>query len=362
MGYPRIDVMHAYFVRHGEMVGDDAATRRDAATAGLGALLVGGVFTDGWAHFNRPGLETFFTPWHAVLYSSLGVMVAWLAVVAWRASGGNPKRIVTTLPRGYGLAVVGAIVFGAGGMGDLVWHQLFGIEIAIDALLSPTHLMLGAGGLLILSTAMRAQGLLGDSREGEWTVPARLSLTLTLALVVFFLLYVSAFAQPGPLEAFTPTPESEPGHEAAELPVIAALAAYLLTTMIITLPLLVTMRGTGRAPRGAAILIVAAVAVLPVLVMDLPPAPLAGAVGALVGALVWELTAPAAQARMPHRTAAWAAPAALIFLIWSGHLAGLALADAVRWPVPLWSGTVVLATLLAAIAGFTAQSRREVAQ
>lgn len=347
-------------VSEGATMSDGPATSRDAVTAGLGVFLVGGVFTDGWAHFNRPGLETFFTPWHAVLYSSLGVMAAWLAVVAWRASGGNPKRIRTTLPPGYGLAVVGAIVFGAGGMGDLVWHQLFGIEIAIDALLSPTHLMLGAGGLLILSTAMRAQGLLGNSRKGEWTVPARLSLALTLALVVFFLLYVSAFAQPGPLEGFTPTPENDPGHEAAELPVIASLAAYLLTTMVITLPLLVMMRGSGRAPRGGATLVVAAVAALPVIVMELPSAPLAGAVGAIVGAIVWEFAAPASQARMPEHTAAWAAPAGLIFLVWVGHLAGLAFADAVRWPVSMWSGMVVLATLLAAIAGFTARSREEV--
>src|SRR5215467_14227459 len=30
---------------------------------------IGGLFLDGWAHTNVPQLETFFTPWHAVLYS-----------------------------------------------------------------------------------------------------------------------------------------------------------------------------------------------------------------------------------------------------------------------------------------------------
>src|SRR5579884_3103489 len=30
---------------------------------------LGGLFIDGWAHSNIPQLETFFTPWHAVLYS-----------------------------------------------------------------------------------------------------------------------------------------------------------------------------------------------------------------------------------------------------------------------------------------------------
>src|SRR5690242_6552302 len=30
---------------------------------------LGGLFIDGWAHSNIPQLETFFTPWHAALYS-----------------------------------------------------------------------------------------------------------------------------------------------------------------------------------------------------------------------------------------------------------------------------------------------------
>src|ERR1700757_2533113 len=38
---------------------------------------IGGLFLDGWAHSHVPQLETFFTPWHAVLYSGyLAVAVA----------------------------------------------------------------------------------------------------------------------------------------------------------------------------------------------------------------------------------------------------------------------------------------------
>lgn len=72
---------------------DLRGVRRDLVTAGIGWVLVGGVFTDGWAHFNRPGLETFFTPWHAVLYSSLGVMTIWLTWVAWRAADGMTRHL-----------------------------------------------------------------------------------------------------------------------------------------------------------------------------------------------------------------------------------------------------------------------------
>ena len=335
--------------------------RRDAVTASLGVPLVAGVFTDGWAHFNRPGLETFFTPWHAVLYSSLGVMsawlawVAWVAWVAWRGTVGD-VRALDSLPRGYGLAVVGAVVFAAGGLGDMLWHVVFGIEIAVDALVSPTHLMLGAGGLMILSTPMRAQGLLSSSADGRWTVPARVSLVLALSLTVFFLLYVSAFAQPGPVERFVPTPENAPGHHEAELPVVASLAAYLMTTVVFTIPVLFVQRDGTRVPRGVVSLVVAAVALLPVVVMGLPPGALGGALGAVVAAVIWEVGYALASPRLSTTILAWAAPATLALAVWAGHLAGLAGVDALRWPVSLWTGVVVLAALIAGVLGFAAST------
>src|ERR1700719_3058532 len=41
---------------------------------------IGGLFLDGWAHANLPQLETFFTPWHAVLYSGYLAMTATLVI------------------------------------------------------------------------------------------------------------------------------------------------------------------------------------------------------------------------------------------------------------------------------------------
>jgi hypothetical protein len=322
-------------------------------------LLIGGVFTDGWAHFNRPGLETFFTPWHAILYSGLSVMTLWLAVVAWRASNGDIRTARESLPRGYGLAFVGAALFALGGVTDLLWHQIFGIEIAVDALLSPTHLLLGAGGILILSTGMRSQGLLRSSGAGRWNAPAKVSLALTLAVVVFFLLYVSPFIEPQVLESFTPTAENTPGHQAAELPVMAALASYLVTTLVMTLPLILMTRGRPNIPTGGPVLLVATVAFLPVVVGDLPGVPLAGALGAVLGSVVFEIAHRVLLVGGSYGTTVWAAPGLLAFLVWSGQLAGLALADALRWPVSLWSGVVVLSALLAAVTGFvTAHSEQ----
>ena len=50
-------------------------------------------------------------------------------------------------PAGYGLGMVGVVGFAAGGGGDMVWHMIFGVEVDLEALLSPSHLLLFASSL-----------------------------------------------------------------------------------------------------------------------------------------------------------------------------------------------------------------------
>ena len=50
-----------------------------------------GISLDGWAHNHIPALETFFTPWHGVLYSGyLAVAAFLLAVFACNQRRGTP--------------------------------------------------------------------------------------------------------------------------------------------------------------------------------------------------------------------------------------------------------------------------------
>ena len=60
------------------------------------------------------------------------------------------------MPVGYGLSGLGALIFAAGGMTDLIWHTIFGIEAGVEALLSPTYLVLALGLGLIASGPVRA--------------------------------------------------------------------------------------------------------------------------------------------------------------------------------------------------------------
>src|SRR3546814_9426302 len=116
--------------------------------------MVVGLFLDGRAHDNAKPVACF-TPWYGVRYSGFAASAAAAGPVAVRARVGvRPWR--ADLPVGHGLTLVALGVFAAGAVGDLVWHETLGIEVGVEALLSPTHLLLLAGGLAALSAPVRA--------------------------------------------------------------------------------------------------------------------------------------------------------------------------------------------------------------
>ncbi|HEY6409484.1 MAG TPA: hypothetical protein VIY29_18650 [Ktedonobacteraceae bacterium] len=181
---------------------------------------LGGLFIDGWAHSNIPQLETFFTPWHAVLYSGyLAVAFTLLVQIllnlrqsALSAGGSTPSlvmlvreslhrnRWLRAIPIGYELSVLGVAIFGVSGIGDLTWHLFLGIERSTEALLSPTHLGLALGGGLAVSGPLRAAWRRsGGTASWRQLGPAILSLTFTFSLLTFFTEYASPLITPWPI-------------------------------------------------------------------------------------------------------------------------------------------------------------------
>jgi hypothetical protein len=322
----------------------------------FGGWLILGLFVDGWAHVNLPGLETFFTPWHGLLYSGLLAGALWLAALARRGHRhGYPWR--RALPVGYPPAAVGVLAFGAGGIGDMLWHVAFGVETGLDALLSPTHLVLLTGGALVLTSALRAGWArpldpAGPSLRGE--LPAVLSLVLVTALAAFFLLYVSVFTGPAAAQELTPIPEGAPGHEAAELPAVAGLSAYLVTTALLVAPVLLAERA-GRRPRGLIVLLVAVVAWLSVSVGGFTPYGTAAATAVTLAAAVAELlVARLDGVGMPETLRAPALAVTTTALVWTAQMLAVAATEGIDWPVELWSGVVLLSALAAASLGLVA--------
>src|SRR5579872_2697386 len=157
----------------------------------LAVALIAGLNIDIWAHSHGRVDQSFFTPWHAILYGAMTLNGIVLGIVGARnVLKGFPWQ--RSLPVDYGLSFLGVVVFGLGGLLDLVWHTLFGIEEDIQALLSPTHLVLATSAALILTGPLRsAASRLRRSDPPRWLShgPLILSVLATLTLVCFFTQY-----------------------------------------------------------------------------------------------------------------------------------------------------------------------------
>lgn len=157
--------------------------------------LVAGAHIDGWAHNNLPeSLETFFTPWHGVLYSGFAATALVLMTKVY-LNMKNGYDLKHALPNGMFLSFVGIFVFGLGGVGDMIWHETLGIEADIEALYSPTHLMLGVGGTM-LASGILLHYLRNPDTLSEMNFSSRIPFYLSGALFISMLSFFTQFAVP----------------------------------------------------------------------------------------------------------------------------------------------------------------------
>jgi len=318
--------------------GGQARSRREEfAIAIFGSWMLIGLYLDGWAH-NVDKPETFFSPWHGVLYSGFVAALIWFGVEGIRSGvgvrqgllGGGADRVTVM---GLGLFVTGAI-------GDGVWHEVFGIEVDLEALLSPTHLLLLVGGFMMLTTPLRAA--YADPEETAATLrsflPAILSATLAAALVSFFTMYLSAFWGVG-------TYWVEGGEDVRELVEIEGVGSVLVTNLILMAPLIFLLR-RWRPPLGTFTILFGAVGLSMTGIEEFERIELA--VPAIIGGLAADLLI------------RWGASVAVIasvtpLVLWSSFFAAVELGDGIEWAAELVAGSVVLAVmsgvLLATITG-----------
>ena len=300
----------------------DAPVRRrrdERAVAFFGTWMLFGLFLDGWAHeAEKP--ETFFSPWHGVLYSGFVSAVAWFAFDGWRTKSAD-VTVDRWMPIGLALFVTGAV-------GDGIWHEVFGIEVDLEALLSPTHLLLLIGGFLLVTSPLRAAIDDHDEVAPGWAAwwPQAVTLMLSTALVGFFTMYLS------PYQAWVGA--EDPSIRFADVFQSHGIASVLVTNAVLALPTALVLR-RWRAPAGTLLLLHVGVGVGMTGLDGFASVELVGA--AVVAGLVAEAVARTEALRSR------AAGLAVISLAWWTSF--FALADAtygIRWTVELWSGTIVL--------------------
>lgn len=306
------------------------------------AWLLGGLYWDGWAHgYGLP--DSFWTIWHAAFYSGYAAAAA----VIFGAIGRARPQVATwraAIPAGYEAAVAGVVVFGLGGAFDMAWHTVFGIELSTDALLSPSHLVLGLGIALIVSGPLLAAWRRGASGGLTAQLPAVLSLTALLSVFTFFSLFA------GPYSAVIGT-----GARPNETTLVRSLLGmYLFSALVVGLALVALRRGTlpvGSLTvllglNGVAMILARGHAPLDVQVTFMLVAIAAGAIGDL---LLWWLRPSESRPLQLHAFAF-----ALPFVYLAIYLAVVVLRVGSGWTVPELTGMVTLCGVVGLLISFVA--------
>jgi hypothetical protein len=314
-----------------------ATTRRqDLITAVLGLWVMVGLFVDGWAHTNLDTLDTFFTPWHGLFYTGYMAVAIWVAwLVGSRRDRSTPLQ--RAVPPGYEIGVIGLVVFGVGGAGDLIWHTVFGIERSIDALLSPTHVLLFVGLVMILTSPLRAVWRRSPGRtisSAEFK-PALVSATLVTAVTSFFFMY-----------AWAPTTWTinVPYSQANEVPAAMGVLEFVLSSIIL-FGVAAALVARFEVPRGSFVVFFGLVGLL-MAGIEAFDQPLAVVPPVAAGVAMDVFNRAGRLGRDPRSTrVAFAISASLMAL---GVVAVAAATESVGWTPEIWGGAVLFSGLAAA--------------
>lgn len=302
----------------------------DWSATALAAIFTGGVFLDGWAHTHGRVDDTFFTPWHAALY---GGFLAMALLLVGRAAWGVARDGLSwrrAMPDGYGLALVGVAFWIVGGPFDALWHEIFGFEASIEALMSPAHAVLAVGFGLMASGPLRA-GLRRPRRGGLGDATMLLSLTFVVCILTFF----TQIAHP--VASMWAGPRGD-GTSMVEVGIVGTL----LTTAILTAPLLLLLRH-DRLPIGAITVVVGLNAFAMGFLYGAGPYPRAVVVATVAAAVVVDIlrvaVRPAVSRPRAFRFFAVALAAAPVI----AYFVTVAGTSRITWSTHVWVGVVVFA-------------------
>jgi hypothetical protein len=290
-----------------------------------------GLFIDGWAHNHGLVDKTFFTPWHALLYSGYAANAVLLLVTLVR-NHLRGQRWSEAMPDGYQLSLLGVAMFAIGGVGDLLWHTLFGFEVGIEPLLSPTHLLLAFSSVLIMSGPLRAamrRDIPVESQSWATLLPAILSMTAILSVFTFFTSFVNPFVQTWTLQA-----AFDDGKE-------LGIASILLLAGIQMGLVLVALR-RWKLPVGALTFVFTInVALMGVFKDNYPLIPVATVAGLAADFLLWRL-----QPSMAHPDALRLFAFSVPVIFYLCYFIPIILSIGIIWKIHLWLGSCVMAGIV----------------
>jgi len=298
----------------------------DYAMLAIGTWSMTGVVLD--IHKHKEGFsfaeEGFVTPEHSMFYSGFIGFVLLLFGATYLRRTRRQLSWSAAVPPGYELGVLGVVLFWLGAPGDATWHSLYGAEGGIEALVSPTHLLLAGGGALMIASPIRSAW----RREVAPTWRECLPMVSSVGGVLIFPVSFTMYAHPSIVEA---------GTEASEGAVAIGLGSFIIHATIVA-AVLVSIARRFDLPIGsfAFILVIVggAMAVLDGTALTALPYLAAGIVA---DGLAFGLDAPE-PSRPPLRLFGVAVP-----VTWAAtYFAVLSTTGTIAWTVHVWTGAIAL--------------------
>ncbi len=310
----------------------------------LSAGLLSGAYIDGWAHTHGKVDSSFFTPWHALFYSGYLALAIYLVGYGCRQIlRGTPWR--QALPPGYGWSLVGTLLFWFGGVGDLVWHTLFGTEESVEALFSPTHLLLATGIWLIVSGPFRA----GWQRPPNSTIgfipqlPLLLSATFMFSIMTFIIQIAHPMSTHW-IDGTMPT-------SGTKLYQIVGVTTFLWDSVLLMGYVLILLR-RRHLPPGAFTILLTLNAIGMGFLIHHQPFPIGHLCARLVAGIIVDLLYywlhPSAQRRLALRVFTFAVPV----VVTATYMLAAHLTAGVWWNIHLWAGVIVLTGVVGVLCSY----------
>lgn len=309
--------------------------RQDLIASVLALWLVLGMFLDGRAHLLgllQADNDSFFSLWHFILYSGFAALSTWVLTLSgglsaiWRRS---------SIPPGYGLALLAIPLFLLSGGADLVWHLLWGFENGLQSAMSPPHVLLFSSGVLLITGPLRAGWAQGSPRAPSFVafLPVLLTTGTALAVIVS---WSSSLMSPLPWTVGSSDPEQ------LNLLDLVLYQKVLLANLLLMSATLLVLK-LWRPPFGSFTVIYSLVGLLVGLEdsYSVPGSVPALLVAGIAADVAVRFLAPSPQQRRAFLLAGAAIPA----LLWSCYFAGVALTQGLRWSHQMWSGSILLAAL-----------------
>ncbi len=322
------------------------SVRFDLAVTLLGLWFMVGLFVDGYAHNHGAVDNTFFTPYHALLYSGILAVGMFLGVVQYRNIG-KGYSFSRALPYGYTISLIGVALFFAGGFFDMIWHSIAGFEANLSTLLSPAHLLLATSGFLIITGSLRAAWR-RTKVAPTWgnLLPVVIALLMIASLLTFFTQFSNAFAQ---ASGFVGRSSRGGVYDAA------GVAAILFPGAIVMGVLIFALR-RWRLPFGAVTLILTVNAAAMLLVQwhdsqSYAYVILAPLIAGVVGDVLLRRFPPSREHPLALRVFGFAVP----FVLFLTYFLLLIARAGIWWQIHMWLGVTFFAAVIGVFLSYLAQ-------